>query len=153
MFQSTKTYTHSLGISAAFRQHRAKSHCRFIHGYALEFKFIFESEVLDENGWVVDFGALKPLKESLVTRFDHKLLVAADDPEFHTFVHLHSIGVADIVICPDGVGCEKFAKQAFKLAEEFLRDSKLAPRVRIVSAEVKEHGANSAVYLGEQDGR
>ena len=32
MFLSTKTYGHDLGLSAAFRQWRAESHCRLIHG-------------------------------------------------------------------------------------------------------------------------
>ena len=43
--------------SAAFRQPFARSHCKFIHGYRLQAKFWFECEVLDNNNWVVDFGA------------------------------------------------------------------------------------------------
>ena len=35
MYRSSKTYGHEIGLSAAFRQWRAQSHCRLIHGYAL----------------------------------------------------------------------------------------------------------------------
>ena len=66
MFKSTKNI--ELG-SCAFRQPQAKSHCRFLHGYQLTAKFWFESDQLDENNWVVDFGALKGLKELLKNQF------------------------------------------------------------------------------------
>ena len=59
-FNSTKII--ELG-SCAFRQPRAKSHCRFIHGYRLVAKFWFSCNELDENNWVVDFGSLKGLKD------------------------------------------------------------------------------------------
>ena len=58
---STKKYGHERGLSAAFRQWRAESHCRFMHGYSLEFGFVFGAHELDENNWVVDFGGLKGL--------------------------------------------------------------------------------------------
>ena len=149
MFQSTKTFPHSLGISAAFRQWRAESHCRFIHGYPLEFKFTFGAMKLDDKGWVVDFGALKPVKESLVETFDHKLIVAGDDPELELFKTMHERGVADVVIFPDGVGCERFARHAFALAESFLVQNKLVGRVWVASVEVREHDGNSAIFYGE----
>jgi 6-pyruvoyltetrahydropterin/6-carboxytetrahydropterin synthase len=50
-----KTYGHELGLSTCFRQHRAKSHCRFLHGYPLSFTFTFAATQRDENGWVIDF--------------------------------------------------------------------------------------------------
>ena len=47
-FLSGKTYTHSTGHSCAFRQWRADSHCKYVHGYAFRFKVWFEGE-LDDN--------------------------------------------------------------------------------------------------------
>ena len=55
-FTSTKII--ELG-SCAFRQPKAESHCRFIHGYRLTAKFWFGANQLDKNNWVVDFGSLK----------------------------------------------------------------------------------------------
>ena len=72
LHRSTKTYGHDLGFSVAFRQWRAQSHCRLLHGYSLAFRFEFAAEELDPRNWVVDFGGLKGLKAMLEQNFDHK---------------------------------------------------------------------------------
>jgi 6-pyruvoyltetrahydropterin/6-carboxytetrahydropterin synthase len=150
MYLSTKTFGHELGLSCAFRQWRANSHCNKIHGYALSFKFTFACEVLDDRNWCVNFGGLKYIKEELQRQFDHKLVVAKDDPDLPLLMTLNTMAVADVVV-QDAVGCEAFAKQAFTIAENWLYDSGAAPRVWIISCEVAEHGANSAIYTGENE--
>ena len=55
----------------------------------LEFEFKFGANELDERNWVVDFGGLKELEKWLRNHFDHKTLVASDDPEFSKFRDLH----------------------------------------------------------------
>lgn len=149
MYASTKLYGHEIGLSCCFRQHRAESHCRFLHGYALAFKFTFVAKELDERGWVVDFGSLKSLKGILEDAFDHKLLVAEDDPDLNTLLRLGDKGLAQVVVLPR-VGCEAFAEMVFKVAEQWLTDAGYAPRVALASVEVKEHGANSAIYSRHQ---
>lgn len=85
-FQSTKTYGTDRGLSTCFRQWRANhSHCSTLHGYSLGFKFIFESETLDEKNWCFDFGGMKPIKQYLDYMFDHTVLVAEDDPALPMF--------------------------------------------------------------------
>lgn len=148
MFSSTKKYGHEVGFSCAFRQWRAQSHCSFVHGYALAFRFVFEASELDDRNWVVDFGGLKTLKQSLESIFDHKTVIAVDDPYLNKFKELNEIGAIDLVILSD-VGCEKFAELAFRLAEELIEKEGYAPRVRVVEVEVAEHGANSAIYKNE----
>lgn len=142
---STKTYGHELGLSCAFRQHKANSHCAFIHGYALSFRFTFKAALLDDRNWVVDFGGLSYLKKKLIDAFDHKLLVAEDDPRKDEICMLGALGLADVVVV-DNVGCEAFAQQAFMLAFAWLKENRLLHRVAIHSVEVSEHGANSAIY-------
>lgn len=148
MFISTKTYGHNIGLSCCFRQWRAQSHCRFLHGYALQIRLEFEADELDERNWVVDFGSLKGFKTWLENTFDHKLLVAEDDPEKDTLCALAGMGTADVVLV-DNTGCEAFAEMIFHAAEVWLRDNGYAPRVRMRSVEVSEHGANSAIYTAE----
>ena len=70
-YYSTKTYDHNEGLSCAFRQWRADSHCNLIHGYALGFEITFEAEELDDRNWVIDFGDLGVLKKWLKEMFDH----------------------------------------------------------------------------------
>jgi 6-pyruvoyltetrahydropterin/6-carboxytetrahydropterin synthase len=146
MFRSTKRYGHEVGITCAFRQWRAQtSHCQYIHGYALAFKFTFEADTLDARNWVVDFGGLKSLKKKLENAFDHKTVIASDDPHLPAFEELHALGVIDLNILKD-VGCEKFAEFAYYLAKETLEEEGFSPRCRVIEVEVSEHGANSAIY-------
>lgn len=142
MFRSTKTYT--TDFSTAFRQWRALSHCSYIHGYALGITFVFEAEELDENNWVVDFGALKSLKEELKDVFDHTTLVAHDDPHRDWFEEAHSRGIMKVIIV-EATGCEKFAHVAGSMAQDWLRGN--APHAKLVSCTVFEHSGNSAVWL------
>jgi 6-pyruvoyltetrahydropterin/6-carboxytetrahydropterin synthase len=147
VYGSTKTYTHAQGLSVAFRQWRAESHCRFIHGYAIQVELSFEASQLDERNWVQDFGGLKEIKQWLEGTFDHKLVVAADDPELKTFEILSMQGLAQLVVLEEGVGCEMFAEHIFKHVSNWLwqeQDRTAIPRVRLVKCEVREHGGNSA---------
>ena len=148
-YQSTKTFGHHLGLSVAFRQHKAGSHCRFVHGYALAFRFVFEANELDERHWVVDFGSLKSLKGWLEDTCDHKVIVAEDDPQIAWFREGHRLGVLDLVELP-AAGCEKFAEYVFGATETWLEANGYAPRCRLVSVEVMEHGANSAIFTGSK---
>lgn len=144
-FRSTKTFCHSLGLSCAFRQWRAESHCRFLHGYALEIRLEFEAESLDVRNWVVDFGSLNSFKGWLEDTFDHKTLVAEDDSERGTFAVLHKDAIIDMVLVP-ATGCESFALMIFEAADCWLKDNGYKPRVQMALVEVKEHGGNSAIY-------
>ena len=144
-YLSTKTYGHEMGLSAVFRQWRASSHCNQLHGYALSFRFVFEAKELDHRNWVMDFGGLKALKNELHNLFDHKLVVAGDDPKLHEILHLQDVGIADVVVV-DAVGCEKFAELAHKVAKKVLLDMGEGDRVKVISVECSEHGANSAIY-------
>ena len=144
-FRSTKTYGPELGLSAVFRQWRAASHCNQLHGYSLGFKFTFEATELDDRNWVMDFGGLKGLKNKLALTFDHKLVVAKDDPQFKVLLDLAEYGVADVIVV-DAVGCEKFAELAATFASTELELLGLSKRVKVVEVECFEHGANSAIY-------
>ena len=148
----TKTYGHELGLSATFRQPQARSHCRFIHGYALGFKVVFEANELDDNGWVKDFGGLKPLKQRLCNNFDHKMLLAEDDPYLkHLLDAMQFDGeplLADIVVVPK-VGCESFAQMVWGWADELITPGERLRGVRLVEVECREHAGNAASYLGK----
>ena len=149
-FRSTKTFTHSLGLSSCFRQWKAKSHCQFMHGYSLQVHVEFEATRLDERGWVVDFGGLKPIKQWLAEIFDHKTLVARDDPHLSTFLDLHSKGIIDLVLV-DAVGCERFAELIFQRVEKFICSSEYDGRVIVTKVEVSEHPGNSAIVIRSID--
>lgn len=143
-YYSTKTYGHNIGLSAVFRQPKAHSHCKFLHGYSLAFKFTFGASNLDEKNWVVDFGGLKKLKKWLEDSFDHKLVLDRDDPMMYKFAELENAGLAEITIL-DGVGVEKFAEHAWKFADDLVKEASDG-RCWCESVECSEHGANSGIY-------
>ena len=147
-FQSTKTYGTDRGLSCCFRQWKANhSHCSTLHGYSLGFKFIFESETLDEKNWCFDFGGMKPIKQYLDSMFDHTVLVAEDDPALEFFKTMagystmpehtgtnESIGYLNPIPHEEGricalrivpsVGCEMTAKLVYETASEMLEQMK-----------------------------
>jgi 6-pyruvoyltetrahydropterin/6-carboxytetrahydropterin synthase len=152
-----KTYGHDCGLSATFRQWRAKSHCRFIHGYALSVKltFVCNDDEVDENGWVINFGGLKPVKAFLEDTFDHKTLVAEDDPARPYWEQMAEAPIGDferliqLRVIPR-VGCEGFAEFIFHKVEDMLYAGELGEtKARLIYVEVREHGANGAGYSRE----
>ena len=146
-YQSTKTYGNDRGFSCAFRQPKAThSHCSLIHGYSLGFKFVFEADHLDDKNWGYDFGNCGWIKNFLEENFDHTVAVDKNDPNLFDLTALEDKGIAKIVEM-DGVGCEKFAEHVYRyVSTKVLATSK--DRVKLVSVEVFEHGANSAIYIG-----
>ena len=62
-YYSTKTYGNERGLSCAFRQWRATSHCNQIHGYSLGFRFIFEADELDDRNRRIQRIAIEMLKD------------------------------------------------------------------------------------------
>ena len=139
----TSTKIIELG-SCAFRQWRAEdTHCKYVHGYQLKAKFWFEGE-LDDRNWVVNFGGLKKLKETLQHQFDHTLCIEADDPLLPKFVELNQAGGCDLRIM-EGVGIEKTAEWCFNVANNYIIE-RTNNRCKVSKVEVWEHDLNSAIY-------
>lgn len=145
-FLSTKTYGPERGLSCAYRQWAAQSHCNLLHGYALGFRFVFAAEQLDARGWVIDFGkeGFGPIRDWLHLTFDHTLLVAEDDPQREEFLRLRELGLAETRILP-GVSCERIAAWVGEQLEPGVR-KRTGGRCWIDTVECFEHGANSAIW-------
>ena len=154
------------------------SHCSTLHGYSIGIKLVFECETLDDKNWCMDFGGLKEFKAWADYMFDHTLVIAHDDPHLEFFKQMALIdtdwtlpetGLDEMQVNRDnfepyqrgslcdlriveGVGCEMFAKLCYDKMAELLASGNMRypinPNVRIKSAEVFEHGANSATYEG-----
>lgn len=143
---STKTYGSDRGLSCAYRQWSADSHCQLLHGYSLGFRFTFAAEQLDHRGWVVDFGkgGFGRIREWLHALFDHTLLVATDDPAKEEFLRLEALGLAQTRIVP-GTSCERIAQFVLDETDAVIRDAS-GGRCWVHSVECFEHDANSALY-------
>jgi len=149
-FQSTKVFD---GYSTVFRQWRAEgTHCKFLHGYGISFKIVFEGD-LDERNWVWDFGGMKRAKgtidgmapkEWMDFMFDHTYIIALDDPFIYKALEMHNEGIVQLRTVP-ATGAEQFAKYIYDKVSEFILEE-TNNRVRVVSVEFKEHAKNSAIY-------
>lgn len=144
-YVSTKTYN-DLG-PVAYRQWRADSHCNILHGYALSFHFEFESDTLDARNWVLDYGSLRSFKDKLCDWFDHRLLIAEDDPQRADLEQLVKVGLAKPTYV-ERTGCEGLAAFLMEYLEEIWlpENGYKAPEhtVFVRKVEVRETGGNMA---------
>ena len=139
-FQSTKRFT---GYSVAFRQYKANhSHCKYLHGYSLEFIATFQG-TLDQYNWVQDFGIFSKngVKETLKYLFDHTTLVDKNDPELITFQNLHNKNIIQMRIV-ENLSSEYFAKIVFDILSEHN-----TLNMKCVKVQCIENNNNSASYI------
>jgi len=136
--------------STAFRQWRADSHCKLIHGYRLQCKLWFTADQLDDKNWIYDFGGCREIKKLLEKQFDHTTVVAADDPELDTFKLMSDKGMIDLRIAEKGVGIERTAEWVYETTNKFVTEQ-TNNRVRVIKVEVWEHEGNSAIYEEYKD--
>ena len=143
MKKSTKLFQ---DFPCTHRAWRYRGNCKYVHGYCRSFKFIFTCEELDPNGWVMDFGGLKQIKEFLMYWFDHTFLVAKDDPFLSEFVKLddNEIILLRILDNPSIEGTAEFvAQRSQKILDKITGERK----VMIESVEVIENHKNSAIFI------
>ena len=140
-FRSSKTYRN---LPCAHRRWRHDGHCALIHGYSREFHLVFRCTERTENGFVMDFGRLKPVKAFLEAHYDHTLLVDADDPLLPQFRELEEQGACRLVVYED-VGMEGSARFVYDWVSNWLVEA-TEGRVELVSVECRENDKNSAIY-------
>lgn len=147
-FISTKEYR-EIG-PVAYRQWRDQGNCKWIHGYALTFYFEFESETLDFRNWVVDYGGLRPLKDLLEDWFDHKYLLAQDDPNYADIVALQEKGMLKITEV-EATGCEALADFIYKYLNSGFLEEMGFKDVWCSKVSVRETDKNMAMRVGHRD--
>ena len=96
---------------------------------------------------VLDFGGLKEVKKWLEDTFDHKTLIAEDDPLLQQFMDLHAVGGCDLIVVKN-MGIEAFTKIIWDRVAEWLEGPN--QNAKLVRVEVSEHDGNLA-YIREAD--
>jgi 6-pyruvoyltetrahydropterin/6-carboxytetrahydropterin synthase len=145
-FFSTKKFG---PISTSHRQWRAQNHCSFGHGYSRYIQFVFGCTDLDDKMWVQDFGGLKDVRQWIELQWDHRLLLASDDPLLPQFSELHNLGGVNINVMDVtkgwGPGIEASARHIYDHVQPYIHQNSEG-RVWIESVEIWEHENNSAIY-------
>lgn len=159
MYKSTKKFgpisTNHRNWKAAENKNRDSVKCSWIHGYSRYIEFTFVGDY-DECQWVMDFGDLKDVKALIEEAWDHKTLIASNDPRLGQIKHMRDAGLIALTVVDVsnglgwGPGIEGSCKWAFDKVSELLV-KKTDGRVGIESVRVWEHGNNSAYYFGNED--
>lgn len=134
----------------AHRQWSHPGHCRHIHGHNWSFTFEFTADQLNDQGFVVDFGKLKWLKDWINIHFDHTCVLANSDPLLNQFMKVGGDEAWNITAIDDP-SCEGVAKFLYEEVNKLLKGEHLpeADRkrgIKVVSVVVYEDSKNSAKY-------
>lgn len=116
-YTSTKEWVDA--FPCAYRQWRASDKpngepgCNRLHGYSFTIKVYFGADDLDARNWCADYGGLRDLKKILEDQFDHKTLVAEDDPHIEWYKEGERLGICKLTIIP-ATGCEALADMIYR---------------------------------------
>jgi 6-pyruvoyltetrahydropterin/6-carboxytetrahydropterin synthase len=144
--ESSKTFRN---FPCAHRRFRHEGHCAWVHGYSRSFTLWFRASELTENGFVMDFGHLKPVKAWLESMFDHTLLLDSGDPLIPQFREIEQQGGCKLVVFDD-VGMEGTCAFVKDWVDRWLAEETQG-RVWLHSVEVRENDKNSARIVHVED--
>ena len=135
-------------ITTGHRQWRDKGHCSYVHGYGRYVRLTFEATELDERGWVMDFGDLKGVKSWIESEWDHRTLIAADDPVIPELKALEKVGGINLNILPEGYlpGIEESCRYLYDKLNPVIQ-RKTNNRVEITRVEIWETEKNQGEYV------
>jgi len=136
---------------AAHRQPKHDGHCRLIHGHNWGWGIVLSANVLDANGFVLDVGKMKAVKDFLTAHFDHTLLLNADDPlvveELTPYQVLRSLSTVIIVPNCGMEGLAKFVYDEVNLLLERSFNEDFRDRgLRVIEVTCFEDSKNSSTY-------
>lgn len=141
MITCRKTYA---DVPFAHRQHHHDGHCALIHGHNWSFTLTFGCHEADSNGFVVDFGKLKFIKQWIEQKLDHACVFNESDPLREQIV-ASCPGAWKVYLVPS-CSCEGLAQHLFKVFDHLVREQ-TADRAFLVSVEVVEDSKNSATFV------
>ena len=121
-------------------------YCQYLHGYSISVRINFKGG-LDDKNWVYDFGDLKDVKKWLENEWDHRLLLAHDDPLLEDFKQLHEKGGVNLNVMSKGYGpgIEDSCKYVYDKVNPMIKE-KTQGRAWVENVRIYEHEKNWADY-------
>lgn len=131
-------------IPWAHRQHRHDGHCAFVHGHNWTIGVVFGCHEREENGFVVDFGKVKFLKQWIDQNLDHACVFSEDDPLREQLV---SVGGREAwkPYVVKNCSCEGMAEHLYPIFDRLVREA-TDGRAFVVEIEVTEDSKNSVRF-------
>lgn len=127
-------------------------HCASVHGYDREVELTFAGEI-DDHGWIVPFGDLKPIKQFLEYYFDHVTILAADDPRLGAIPdEMTDCGgiLGTLRVLPSGVSMEMSSVFIWEHVNAFVYKI-TGGRCYVAKVHCFEHDRNSAYIEVDRD--
>lgn len=131
-------------IPFAHRQHHHDGHCALIHGHNWGIHITFGCVRPDANGFVVDFGKLKFIRQWIDQHLDHACVFNVDDPMLPALTAVGGDAVWKVYTVKS-CSCEGIAEHLFSVFDQMVK-SATEGRAFVVSIEVTEDSRNSATY-------
>lgn len=116
MFTISKKFN---DICVAHRNWKSKTHCSFIHGYARSVELVVGCHQLAEEDWVYDFSKFKEIRKFLEENWDHRLLIADDDPQLEELKRMHELKLLNLNIMDTNKGYGPSIEQSCKFVADF----------------------------------
>lgn len=142
----TKRYRN---LPAAHRQPNHDGHCRLVHGHNWGFDITLSCETLEENGFVLDVGKMKPVRRMLEHYFDHTCLINRSDPKIGFFMQMHEDKLLDVRVV-ENCGMEGLAEMVFEQVQTVLKadypEDFGVRGLRVIGVTCWEDEKNAATY-------
>lgn len=149
LFTCTKRYPE---ICVGHRNWNSGTRCARIHGYARTVEITIVARELDDRQWVMDLGNLRFIRDELVEMWDHKQLVADNDPLLEDFKRLEDKGALSLTILDHsrgwGPGLEGSCQHLYDTFREKVREASNG-RCHISKVEIWEKSENRAALVIE----
>ena len=129
---------------AAHRQYLHAGRCFNVHGHEYKIQVEFGCSEPDEQGFVLDFGKLKFIKNYLNDNVDHGFFVDENDPLREQFEQMEKNGYARVLIVPSS-SAEGLAKFLYETFNKKVEDDSEG-RAWINAVTVHEGPGNLAIY-------
>lgn len=102
-------------VEMAHRLYEPEGKCQQVHGHSWWVNLAIKGEV-DETGMVAEFGAVKKeFRGYLDGRYDHKTIIANEDPLMHDLV---DIGFPGLEVVHYNPTTENFARDIYEWAQD-----------------------------------
>ena len=141
MLTCSKTYC---DIPLGHRQPLHGGRCSFIHGHNWSLKLTFAADKPDPNGFIVDFGKLRYLREWIDENLDHACAFSATDPHRGKIEELARLGLLKPLFIQNA-SCEGLARHLFETFDPMVRHN-TDSRAWLLSVELEEDSRNAVLY-------
>lgn len=123
------------------------SPCSKIHGHSYKVEITVETQKLNDDGMVIDFTHLKPIKEKIMEEWDHALIVSEHDPHIELFEKLDTDWkVSKLAVLEfKNITAENMAVYIATLTRQFIR-SKINTDIEKIEVSIWETSSNKATF-------